>query len=88
MTKLRGFRFQPVKWMTAIVGILTALVGADDASAAAGGPHILPAAAHGWAVLAITVLTVVLGVIVHGVVTPLAAPRDNGGRPLVPVSKP
>lgn len=32
-------------------------------------------------------ITVVLGIVTHGKVTPVAAPKDNSGRPLVPLNR-
>jgi hypothetical protein len=74
------FGKNPVAWLTTVVAVLTAL------DATLGGLGVLPGTAAAWIGGAIAVLTAVLGVLTHGAVTPVASPRDNSGRPLVPVS--
>lgn len=78
---MKGFKFQPVAWMTTILGVLVAVEAADTAV------HILPAAWHPFILGAIAVLTAILGKVVHGVVTPTAAPKDSAGTPLVPLQR-
>jgi hypothetical protein len=75
---LKSIKFKPVAWMT---GLLTVLVAAEAVDRVA---HLLPAAWTPYLLGAIAVLTAVLGRLAHGAVTPLAAPRDNAGMPLVP----
>lgn len=75
---LKSIKFKPVAWLTGLVSVLTALEAVD------AKVHVLPAAWTPYLVGAIAVLTVVLGALVHGVVTPLARPRDDAGTPLVP----
>lgn len=75
------FKFKPVAWMTTILGVLTALVTLEATV------HVVPDAVMPYVLGAITVLTAILGVVVHGKVTPLAAPKDDGGRPLVPLGR-
>lgn len=74
----RGIKIQPVAWMTTILGVLVAVEAANEAI------HFLPAAWSPYLLGAIAILTAVLGKLVHGVVTPLARPRDDAGTPLVP----
>lgn len=75
---MKGFKFQPVAWMTAVLAVLTALMTLDETI------DVLPEAVSPFVIGAIAVLTVVLGVIVKGKVTPTAAPKDDAGTPLVP----
>jgi hypothetical protein len=76
---MNGFTFKPVAWMTTILGILTGLMTLDETV------DVLPENVSPWVLAAIGVLTVVLGVIVHGKVTPVAAPKASTGVPLTPV---
>jgi hypothetical protein len=69
----------PVAWLTTLIALLTSL------DATLTGLGVLSPAAAAWVGGAIAVLTTVLGVLTHGVVTPLVAPRDASGRNLVPV---
>ncbi|HEY9411106.1 MAG TPA: hypothetical protein VIP77_16120 [Jiangellaceae bacterium] len=73
-------KFEPVRWLTATVAILTALLGTTALT------DVLPKQAVGWLGLAIAVLTAVLGAMARGAVTPLAQPEDAEGRQLVPRS--
>jgi hypothetical protein len=57
---------------TVVLAVITALLGTGVLSA--------PQAA--WLTAASAVLNAVLGVIAHGKVTPLAAPKDRFGNPL------
>jgi hypothetical protein len=75
---MKGFKFRPVAWMAGALTALTALEAVDQAV------HILPAAVHPYVLGGIAVLTAVLGKLAHDRVTPLAAPKDNGGTPLIP----
>lgn len=75
---IKGFKFAPVAWMT------TALTGLGALEAVNAKVHVLPAGWTPYLVLAIAVLTAVLGVLTHGAVTPTVAPRDDAGVPLVP----
>jgi hypothetical protein len=73
-------RPQPVLWLVAMIAGLNALVISGDAL------NVLPTEAVRWLVLINIFVTVVGGVLVRGVVTPLAAPQDSMGRPLVATS--
>jgi hypothetical protein len=75
---LKSIKFQPVAWMAGALTVLTAL---ETVNAAA---RLLPAAWTPYLLGAIAVLTAVLGKLAHGAVTPLAAPKDDAGTPLVP----
>jgi hypothetical protein len=68
----------PVAWLTALVTILT---GTDAILEQA---HVLTPTESSWVGIAIAILTLVAGTVTHGQVTPLARPRDNDGRALVP----
>ena len=71
----------PVAWMAGVLALLT------SADAVALLLHGLPPAAASWVGLGITLLTLILGKITHNKVTPLADPRTDNGRPLVPAVK-
>lgn len=74
---MSGFKFEPVKWMTAILGVLIAL------SSVQMFMDVLPDRVQAGILLAITILTAVLGKLVRDKVTPVARPRDEAGRPLI-----
>ena len=77
---MKGFKFKPVAWMTTILAVLTALEAFNETS------HIVPDKYNAWILVAIGLLTVALGVLAHNRVTPVAAPKDNAGVSLVPVT--
>lgn len=77
---MKGFKFKPVAWMTSILAVLTALEALNETT------HLVPEKYNAWILSAIGLLTVVLGVLAHNRVTPVAAPQDNAGVPLVPKS--
>lgn len=76
-TIMSGFRFEPIKWMTVILGVLVALEGVQEFA------DLLPEKVNGFILLAIAILTGVLGKLARDKVTPLARPRDEAGRPLI-----
>jgi hypothetical protein len=82
---MKGFRFQPVAWLTTVAAVLVAITAA---TAAPPLDHVLSHSVTAWLGVATVVVTTVLGVVVHGRVTPTARPRDNDGRPLVPSRRP
>lgn len=69
-------KFEPVRWMTWTLAILSALTGTGALM------DILPARVAGALVVAVAVLTAVLGGITRAAVTPLARPRDASERSL------
>jgi hypothetical protein len=73
-------KFEPVRWMTWTLAVLAALTGADAQF------HVLPAGATPYLLGAGAVLTVMLGAATRSSVTPLTAPKDAAGVPLVPVT--
>jgi len=75
MTK---FKFEPVRWMTATLGVLVAVEAVNE------GAHLLPAAWSPYLLGAIAVLTALLGKLTRDRTTALARPRDDAGAPLVP----
>lgn len=83
---MRSFRFEPVRWMTVVLAVLSTVDGIDAALAQAGQPHILPDKVHAYVLMGIALLTVVLGQLARGKVTPTAAPRSDTGERLVPAS--
>lgn len=76
--KLKGFRFEPVRWMTWILGLLIAVETANEAA------NLLPERWTPYLLGAIAVLTAVLGRLARDRTTALAAPKDDAGVPLVP----
>jgi hypothetical protein len=79
MKSLSSWTRFPVIWMTFIIGAL----GAADALAVQ--QSLLTEREAAWAGLIITLATAALGLITHQKVTPVAAPKDDNGIPLVPV---
>lgn len=77
---IKGFKFRPVAWMTTALTVLTGVEAANE------GLHFLPAGWSPYLLGVIAVLTAVLGKLAHDRVTPLAAPQDDAGVPLVPVT--
>jgi hypothetical protein len=73
-----GFATEPVKIMTWLLTTLTAL------SSVPLFMNWLPPKISAGLLVVIAVLTAVLGAVVRGKVTPLAKPRDEDGRILVP----
>lgn len=70
----------PVAALTLLFLALSAFDGGATAS------HLLTPTVAGWLEVGIGVLAAILGYATHQSVTPLVAPRDASGRPLVPVS--
>lgn len=79
---MSGFKLEPVKIMTVLVGLLVALEGVQEFV------DLLPERVNGWILIAIAILTAVLGKTVRDRVTPLARPRDEDGRPLIRATAP
>jgi hypothetical protein len=77
---MKGWKFEPVRWMTAILSVLVAAEGVQEFV------DLIPSKANGYVLIAIAVLAAVLGKTVRAKVTALAAPRDNDGNRLVPQS--
>lgn len=75
---IKGFKFEPVKWMTWLLGALVALEAVNEAA------NVLPAAWSPYLLGAIAVLTAILGKLARARTTALAAPQDDAGNPLVP----
>lgn len=71
-------KFNPVAWMSTL---LTVLIAVDSALA---GNHAYSPTVAAWVGGVIALLTALLGVLTHKIVTPLARPRDSSRRPLVP----
>lgn len=80
-----AFKFEPVAWMTTIVGVLGALMTLDETLEQTGTADLIPATWEPWVLGITAALTVLLGKVVRGRVTPLADPRSAEGYPLGPV---
>lgn len=72
-------RPNPVLWYTAL------MAGGAAFLSFAGLSDLMPKTAIAWVSLVLAVVGAAGGVLVRGVVTPLADPRDNEGRKLEPV---
>jgi hypothetical protein len=83
---MRSFRFEPVRWAAATLAIVTALIGANELVHDLTGTDIVPAGLTPYLLGAEALLALLLGGAVRARVTPSAAPRDDAGVPLVPVS--
>jgi hypothetical protein len=81
-TIMSGWTFEPVRWLSIIVGLLVALEGVQEFV------DLLPERVNGWVLILIAVGTAVLGKLARDKVTPLARPRDEDGRPLVRATPP
>jgi hypothetical protein len=79
---VKGFKFEPVRWATAILTLLVALESVQQFV------ELIPEKTNGYVLIAIAILTAILGERARSLVTALAAPRDNKGRPLIPVTPP
>jgi hypothetical protein len=76
-----NIKLYPVRYLTAAAVIVGAALEADRQY------HLLPTSwAHWLAFAALALGLIVAGAKTHGAVTPLAAPQDNAGVPLVPKS--
>jgi hypothetical protein len=78
---VKSFLVKPVAWLTTVSAVLAAVTTITATPPLSG--HV-PAAVTAWLGAATVVVTAVLGVFTHNRVTPVAAPRDNLGRALVP----
>lgn len=81
---MKGFKFEPVRWATATLAVITALLGANELVDQLGGADVIPSAAVPYLLFAEAVLALLLGKAVRDRVTPLARPRGLNDEPLVP----
>jgi hypothetical protein len=81
---LKGFKFQPVRWMTVALALVTALIGANELVHDLTGTDIVPAGLTPYLLGIEALLALLLGAKVRGMVTPLARPRLDEDTPLVP----
>jgi uncharacterized membrane protein len=85
---MKGFKFQPVKWMTLILGILGGVVAVNETLVQLHPPvHLIPEQVMAYVSTAVVIITVVLGVLTHNRTTPVADPKttiDGTTVPLVP----
>jgi hypothetical protein len=78
---MANIKLYPVAWLTTAAVVVGAVLEADAQY------HILPGSwAHWLAFAALGLGLIVAGMKAHGAVTPLAAPKDNAGVSLVPVT--
>lgn len=76
---MKGFKFQPVKWMTGILAVLGVLVTIDQTI------DVIPDREMAYVTGAITVITVVLGYLTHQRTTATANPKTTIDGTLVPL---
>lgn len=76
---MKGFKFQPVVWMTAILAFLGILVTVDQAV------DIIPDKYMAIVTAAITVITIILGRLTHSSVTPTVDPKTTIDGTIVPL---
>lgn len=79
---MKGFKYEPVRWATWALAVLSALLGANESF------HVLPAAVTPYLQYAAALLALLLGAAARAASTPLAAPTDAAGVPLAPVGQP
>jgi len=78
---VKGFKFQPVAWMTTILTILTAVEAVNETSA-----HFIPDKVNVYVLTAIAVLTAILGKLAHDRATPVADPKTTIDGEVVPLT--
>ena len=77
---MRSFKLEPVRYASWLLTLLIAVETVNE------GAHLLPGSWTPYLLGAIGLLTLLLGGAVRARVTALAAPKDDAGVPLVPVS--
>ncbi|HEV8172847.1 MAG TPA: hypothetical protein VGP91_04285 [Actinoplanes sp.] len=76
---MKGFKFEPVAWLTTLAVVLGAVLEADAQY------HFLPATWGHWAAVVAAVVGLILVALkARSKVTPLADPKAANGRTLVP----
>lgn len=78
---LRSLKLEPVRWATALLTLLIAVETVNE------GAHLLPDRATPYLLSAIALLTLLIGGVVRGRVTPTAAPKLDEDTPLVPLQR-
>lgn len=78
---MKGFKFEPVRWATVALAIVSALLGANESF------HVLPGAVTPYLQYGAALLALLLGAAARAASTPLAAPTDAAGVPLKPVER-
>lgn len=76
---MKGFKFEPVRWMTWVVVVLAAVLGANETA------QLLPDRWVAVVAFVLAVLLAILGTAVRSRTTALARPRDAAGTALVPL---
>jgi hypothetical protein len=74
----RGFKFAPVAWATTVLTLLNAALAANEIF------DVIPDRVMPYVLFADAALAALLGRAVYNRVTPVAAPHDDAGNPLVP----
>ena len=76
---MANIKLYPVAWLTGAAVVAGGALEADRQY------HVLPNSWSHWlAYAALALALIVAGIKAHGAVTPLAAPKDDAGTPLVP----
>jgi hypothetical protein len=81
---IKGFRFEPVRWATGALALVTALIGANELVHDLTDTDIVPAGLTPYLLGAEALLALLLGKAVRDRVTALARPRLDEDTPLVP----
>lgn len=77
---MKSWKIEPVRWASWLLALLIAVETVNESAG------LLPGTWTPWLLGAIGLLTLLLGGAVRERVTPTAAPRDDAGTPLVPIS--
>jgi hypothetical protein len=83
---MKGFKFEPVKWMTWILSTLGGIIAVNEALMQLNPPvHIIPEQIMAYVSAAVVIVTVVLGVLTHNRTTAVADPKTTIDGTLVPL---
>lgn len=77
---MKGFKLEPVRYASWLLAGLVAVETVNESA------DLLPGSWTPYLIGSIGVLTLLLGGVVRGKVTPTAAPKDDAGVPLVPAT--
>lgn len=75
------FKLKPVAWATGLLSALSILLALNDVY------NVVPERWQPYLLTAVAILTAFLGKAVHNRTTPVAAPKDDAGVPLVPIRR-
>lgn len=81
---VKGLKIEPVRWMTWLLALVTALIGANELVHDLTGNDMVPAGLTPYLLGAEALLALLLGAKVRSLVTPMARPRVDEDTPLLP----